>query len=423
MRPKVIIIGAGFGGLFAAWELANKPVDVLLVDRNNFHTFTPLLYQVATSALDPSEIASPVRSIFRGVDNIHFLLAEVTAIHPQERKVFLKSNSHQREEPYDYLILATGSIPSYFGNEDFREHAFELRTLEDAVRLRNHILKRLERAAWSEADVERQKALATIVVVGGGPTGLETAGAVYELYNHVLGKEFQAYPNLRAHVVLVESLPHLLTPYPERLREAALKQIQSLGVEVILGNPVQEVAADHVTLKDGTVLPTYTLVWSAGVKGSPVAEMLNVPLEKNGTVPIEPSAQVKGLERVYAVGDMAHLLDPKGQPYAMVIPVAKQQGILAAKNILRHINSEKPKPFKYVDRGIMATIGRRRAVAWLFYKIQLTGFLAWMVWLGLHIVTLIGFRNRLNVFVNWVWNYLTYDRSVRIILEPQKTDD
>lgn len=423
MRPKVIIIGAGFGGLFAAWELANKPVDVLLVDRNNFHTFTPLLYQVATSALDPSEIASPVRSIFRGVDNIHFLLAEVTAIHPQERKVFLKSNSHQREEIYDYLILATGSIPSYFGNEAFREHAFELRTLEDAVRLRNHILKRLERAAWSEADVERQKALATIVVVGGGPTGLETAGAVYELYNHVLGKEFQAYPNLRAHVVLVESLPHLLTPYPERLREAALKQIQSLGVEVILGNPVQEVAADHVTLKDGTVLPTYTLVWSAGVKGSPVAEMLNVPLEKNGTVPIEPSAQVKGLERVYAVGDMAHLLDPKGQPYAMVIPVAKQQGILAAKNILRHINSEKPKPFKYVDRGIMATIGRRRAVAWLFYKIQLTGFLAWTVWLGLHIVTLIGFRNRLNVFVNWVWNYLTYDRSVRIILEPQKTDD
>lgn len=423
MRPKVIIIGAGFGGLFAAWELANKPVDVLLVDRNNFHTFTPLLYQVATSALDPSEIASPVRSIFRGVDNIHFLLAEVTAIHPQERKVFLKSNSHQREEPYDYLILATGSIPSYFGNEDFREHAFELRTLEDAVRLRNHILKRLERAAWSEADVERQKALATIVVVGGGPTGLETAGAVYELYNHILGKEFQAYPNLRAHVVLVESLPHLLTPYPERLREAALKQIQSLGVEVILGNPVQEVAADHVTLKDGTVLPTYTLVWSAGVKGSPVAEMLNVPLEKNGTVPIEPSTQVKGLERVYVVGDMAHLLDPKGQPYAMVIPVAKQQGILAANNILRHINNEKPKPFKYADRGIMATIGRRRAVAWLFYKIQLTGFLAWMVWLGLHIVTLIGFRNRLNVFVNWVWNYLTYDRSVRIILEPQKTDD
>lgn len=418
-RPKVLILGAGFGGLFAAWKLANQPVDVLIVDRNNFHTFTPLLYQVATCALDPSEIAYPVRGIFRDKKNIHFLLAEITAIDPNKRQVTLKSNSHEREESYDYLIVATGSVPTYFGNAHFRDHAFELRTLDDAVQLRNHVLKSLERAAWSENNVEEQKSLSTIVVVGGGPTGLETAGAVYELYNHVLKNEFSAYPDLKARVILVEALPHLLTPYPEGLRESAKKQLESLGVEVILNNPVQEVASDHLTLKDGQRIQTHTLVWAAGVKASPVARMLGVELQKNGTIPIEPTTQVKGLERIYAVGDIAHLLDGKKQPYAQVIPVAKQQGMLAAENILRDINGEQPKHFKYIDRGIMATIGRRRAVAWLFYKIRLTGYLAWAVWLGLHIVTLMGFRNRLNVFVNWVWNYLTYDRSVRIILEPE----
>ncbi|MBZ0305458.1 MAG: NAD(P)/FAD-dependent oxidoreductase [Anaerolineae bacterium] len=422
MTPRVIILGAGFGGLFAARHLADKPVEVLLIDRNNFHTFTPLLYQVATCALDPSEIAYPVRGIFHDKPNIHFLLAEVTAVNAQERTVTLRSNSHTREEKYDYLIVATGSTPTYFGNDSFRKHALELRTLEDAVKLRNHIIKRLERAAWLQ-DPQGQKAMTTIVVVGGGPTGLETAGAIYELYNHVLKKEFQQYPHLKTNVILVEALPHLLPPYPDRLKQSALSQLQSLGVEVILNNPVTEVAADHITLKDGTMIPTHTLVRSAGVQASPMAKMLGVELKKNGTIPIEKTTEVKGLERVYAVGDIAHLPDSKGQPYPMLIPVAKQQGILAAKNILRHLNGEKPETFQYVDRGIMATIGRRRAVAWLYYKIQLTGFVAWAAWLGLHIVTLLGFRNRLNVFVNWMWNYLTYDRSVRILLEPEHTDD
>lgn len=422
MTPRVIILGAGFGGLFAARQLADKPVEVLLINRNNFHTFTPLLYQVATCALDPSEIAYPVRGIFHDKPNVHFLLAEVTAVNPQERTVTLRSDSHTREEKYDYLIVATGSTPTYFGNDSFRKHALELRTLEDAVKLRNHIIKRLERAAWLQ-NPQEQKAMTTIVVVGGGPTGLETAGAIYELYNHVLKKEFQQYPNLKTNVILVESLPHLLPSYPDRLKQSALSQLQSLGVEVILNNPVTEVAADHITLKDGTVIPTHTLVWSAGVQASPVAKMLGVELQKNGTIPIEKTTEVKGLERVYAVGDITYLPDSKGNPYPMLIPVAKQQGILAAKNILRHLNGEKPQSFRYVDRGIMATIGRRRAVAWLYYKIQLTGFVAWTAWLGLHIVTLLGFRNRLNVFVNWMWNYLTYDRSVRILLEPEHTDE
>ncbi|MCL4880331.1 MAG: NAD(P)/FAD-dependent oxidoreductase [Anaerolineae bacterium] len=423
MAQRVIILGAGFGGLFAAWQLAGKPLEVLLVDRNNFHTFTPLLYQVATCALDPSEIAYPVRGIFHDKGNIRFLLGEVTAIDPQNRTVTLKSNSHERRESYDYLIVATGSTPTYFGNDVFREHALELRTLEDAVKLRNHIVKRLERAAWQQDNPAEQAALTTIVVVGGGPTGLETAGAIYELYNHVLQKEFRQYPDLKARVILVEALPHLLAPYPDRLRKSALNQLQSLGVEVILENPVREVAVGHVTLNDGTVIPTHTLIWSAGVKASPVADMLGVELQKNGTIPIEPTTEVKGLERVFAVGDIAYLPDLHGQPYPMLIPVAKQQGVLAAKNILRHINGEEQQPFKFIDRGIMATIGRRRAVAWLYYKIQLTGFIAWMAWLGLHIVTLMGFRNRLNVFVNWMWNYLTYDRSVRILLEPEHTED
>ncbi|MCA9961533.1 MAG: NAD(P)/FAD-dependent oxidoreductase, partial [Anaerolineales bacterium] len=302
-QPRVIIIGAGFGGLFAARTLANKSVDVLLVDRNNYHTFTPLLYQVATSALDPSDIAYPVRSIFRQNKNVQLLLGEVVSIDYAERHVAIQTHHGLRQEAYDYLIIASGSTPTYFGNDAFREHALELRTLSDAVRLRNHILTRFEQAAWSD-DPAEIAALTTIVVVGGGPTGLETAGAIYELYNHVLSREY-SQRDLRARVILVEMLPHLLAPYPAKLRDAALKQLQSLGVEVVLQRPITEVAADHVTLGDGQVVPTHTLVWSAGVSASPLARMLNVPLARGGRLPIQPTTEVIERERVYAVGDIA----------------------------------------------------------------------------------------------------------------------
>lgn len=419
-RPRVIIVGAGFGGLFAARELAGQEVDVLLIDRQNYHTFTPLVYQVATCALDPSEVAYPVRSIFFKQPNIRFLLGTVTAIDTAGRAVTVRVNGVERQEPYDYLVLAAGSAPNYFGSNEFQNHAFELRSLSDAVRLRNHILRLFEKAAW-EGDYSLRDALTTIVVVGGGPTGLETAGAIYELYNYVLDKESKA-AHMRARVILIEMLPHLLAPYPDKLRRSAQKQLESLGVEVILGRRVTEIAADHVALDDGTRIPTYTLIWSAGVKGSPLAELLGVPLAPNGGVPIKPTTQVDGLEGVYVVGDMAYLEDKTGKPYPMLIPVAIQQGRLAAKNILRHIKGEPLEDFRYHDRGIMATIGRSRAVVWLYNRIPLSGYLAWVFWLGLHLVTLMGFRNRASVFLSWVWNYFTYDRSVRIILErpPQE---
>lgn len=414
-RPRIIIIGAGFGGLFAARALANKPVDVLLIDRSNFHTFTPLLYQVATCALDPSEIAYPVRTIFRKNRNIRSLLGNVTAIDYANKSIIVKIGDQTRQEAYDHLILATGSTPTYFGNDVFRENALELRTLNDAVNLRNHILSLFEQATWVEDDALRE-AMTTIVVVGGGPTGLETAGAIYELYNHVLNREF-FHREMKTRVILVEMQSFLLASYPEPLQQAALEQLRSLGVEVLLGNPVQEVAKDHVTLADDTVIPTHTLVWAAGVKGSPLVKMVEVPLERGERLPILPTTEVVDRPAIYAAGDMAYLEDETGNPYPMVIPVAQQQGELAAKNILAEIAGEEKRLFQYHDRGSMATIGRRRAVAWIYNKIPLQGYIAWLAWLALHLLTLLGFRNRLNVFVNWVWNYFTYDRSVRIILE------
>ncbi len=418
-RLRVIIIGVGFGGLYAARELAGKAVDVLLVDRQNFHTFTPLLYQVATCGLDPSEITYPVRSIFYDQSNIRFLMGEVLAVHHEVKQITIRSHGQLREEAYDYLIVAGGSVTNFFGNSSLEEFAFGLKDLTDAVGLRNHILSLFERAFWTQ-DAAAREAMTTIVVVGGGPTGLETAGALHELYNDVLRKEYQDSSGIVARVFLVEALDRLLIPYPEALQQSALRQLEALGVKVILNNPVSEVAENHVTLNDGRVIPTHTLIWAAGVKASPLGGMLDVTLQKGGRVPVKPTLEVMGREGIYVVGDMAYLEDEQGQPYPMVIPVAKQQGALAARNILAHYSRTPQQNFRYHDRGIMATIGRSRAVAWIFNRIQLTGFIAWLAWLGLHLLWLMGFRNRLNVLVNWVWNYLTYDRSVRIILQPQQ---
>jgi NADH dehydrogenase len=417
MRPTVVIIGAGFGGLHAAQKLMDKDVDVLVVDRQNFHLFTPLLYQVATSGLEPGEIAYPVRGILRGKANIRFMLGDVQQLDTDQKQLTIRTNGNTQQESYDFLIVAAGSETHYFGME---QHAFGLKTLSDAVTLRNHLLKCFEKAAW-EKDSAKQDALTTLVVVGGGPTGLETAGALRELYSHVLKGEYN--DGLPGRVILIEMMDHLLDPYPKRLQQAARRQLETMGVEVVLGDQVVETAHDYIRLNSGRVIPTYTLIWAAGVKASPVATMLNVPLGKAGRVPIKPTTEVIGLEDVYVVGDMAYLEDPKGQPYPMLIPVAKQQGLLVGRNILRRMAGQDQRDFHYHDRGIMATIGRSRAVAWIFYKVQLTGFLAWMAWLGLHFITLMGFRNRLNVFINWVWNYFTYDRSVRIILEPRHEDE
>jgi len=421
-KLRVVIVGGGFAGLYAARTFAKAQVDVLLIDRNNFHTFTPLLYQVATCALDPSSIAYPLRTIFRKHDNVAFLMGTVTDIDTVEKHIIVETAAGQVVEPYSHLIVATGTVTNYFGQAAIEKHGFGLKNLDDAVILRNHILSLFERAAWVN-DTGVRDALTTLVVVGGGPTGIETAGALYELYNYVLKNEYGSVsPKMRARVILLEALPQLLSPYPERLQKAAKKQLESLGVEVMLNAMVSDVELDTIYLKDGRSISTHTLVWSAGVKTSPLVEKLGVDLQKGGRVPVEPNMQIVGQPDIYAVGDIAYLLDEEEKPYPQLIPVAKQQGILAANNILNEMAGKPMSTFSYSDRGIMATIGRSRAVAWIFYRIQLTGFLAWLAWLFLHLVALLGFRNRLSVFISWIWNYLTYDRSVRLILDTSKDD-
>ena len=415
-KKKIIIIGAGFGGLFAARTLAGKKVEVLLVDRQNYHTFTPLLYQVATCALDPSEIAHPIRSIFGQTRNVHTMMGEVIEIDHSTKSILVEINGEPCREEYDYLIIAAGSEPTYFGNEAFKDYTFELGTLEDAVALRNHILRLFEQAVWV-MDAVMREAMTTLVVIGGGPTGVETAGALYELYNHVLERDFSPQKRLKTRVVLVEMLPYLLANYPDSLRQAALRQVRSLGVEVILQNPVKNVSTEHIQLGDGIQIPTHTVIWTAGVKSPTIAESLQLPLKKGGRIEVGPTLEVANVNQVYAVGDIAFLEDSEGEPYPMLIPVAKQQGILAARNILRHIDGLEKECFTYHDRGVMATIGRRRAVAWIYNHIRLQGFPAWLAWLGLHLITLMGFRNQANVLINWIWNYFAYDRSVRIILD------
>ncbi|MAU11039.1 MAG: FAD-dependent oxidoreductase [Anaerolineaceae bacterium] len=419
-KPRVVIVGGGFAGLYAARTFAKAQVEVLLIDRNNFHTFTPLLYQVATCALDPSSIAYPLRTIFRKHDNVAFLMGTVTDIDTVEKHIIVETAAGPVIEPYSHLIVATGTVTNYFGQAAIEKHGFGLKNLDDAVILRNHILSLFERAAWVN-DTGVRDALTTLVVVGGGPTGIETAGALYELYNYVLKNEYDSVsPKMRARVILLEALPQLLGPYPERLQKAAKKQLESLGVEVMLNAMVSDVEPDTIYLKDGRSIRTHTLVWSAGVKTSPLVQKLGVELQKGGRVPVEPNMRIVGQPDIYAVGDIAYLLDEEDKPYPQLIPVAKQQGILAANNILNAMAGKPMSTFSYSDRGIMATIGRSRAVAWIFYRIQLTGFLAWLAWLFLHLVALLGFRNRLSVFISWIWNYLTYDRSVRLILDTSK---
>jgi NADH dehydrogenase len=422
MLPKVVVVGGGFGGLFAARHLAGKAVEVVLIDRNNFHTFTPLLYQVATCVLDPSEVAFPIRSIFRKDTNIRFLLGEVTAIKSDEGHVTVRTESGERKETYDYLILAAGSTTAYFNGEEIRRNSFELKSLGDAVSLRNHILRQFEQAEW-ESDHDRRGAMTTLVVIGGGPTGVETAGALYELYNHVLAREYKARDPLKSRVVLIEQEPHILGAFPARLQRSALKQLESLGVEVLLNSTIATISPDGAQLTDGRWIPTRTVVWAAGVRASPVGGMLPVQLAKRGAVRVEPTLEVSGYRRIYAVGDMAYLEDPNVKPYPMFIPVAKQQGALAARNILRNVKGLPQQTFNYRDRGLMATIGRRRAVAWIYNRLPLSGYFAWLAWLGLHLVTLMGFRNQLNVLINWLWNYLTFDRSVRLILARGENED
>lgn len=410
--PQVVIVGAGFGGLKAARTLDGAPCQVLLLDKHNYHLFQPLLYQVASAGLEPEEIAYPIRGILRHQKNARFLMTKVTGIDLAARQVHTQRNG---PIPYDYLLLAAGSVTQFFDLPGVQEHAFCLKELMDAIRLRNHVLRMFEQAT-KEADPERRQRLLTFVIVGGGPTGVELAGAFKELYSHVLTRDYPTLDFRQVRVILVEAMDRLLPAPPAALGQKAMAVLQGMGVEVLLRTAVAAADGNGVLLKVGQRIPCATLIWTAGVRANPLADTLGLVPCKGNRICVTPTLQVPGYPEVYVVGDMAYLPGPDGQPYPMVAPVAVQQGETAARNIRRQLAGMAPQPFRYRDRGAMATIGRRAAVAQVFGW-QLSGGVAWLAWLFVHLLSLVGFRNRALVLLNWAYDYFFYDRGARLITE------
>ncbi|HLG51082.1 MAG TPA: NAD(P)/FAD-dependent oxidoreductase [Chloroflexota bacterium] len=406
--PRVVIVGAGFGGLRVARGLAGVEADVLIVDRHNYHCFQPLLYQVATAALEPEEIAQPVRRILRGIPNVRFRMAEVEHIDAEHQQLLTADGPI----PYDYLVLATGSVPNFFGLDAVATHAFGLKDLNQAVALRNHVLGCFERAV-SEPDPERRAALLTFVVAGGGPTGVEYAGALAELIRLVLAHDYAGLDIKESRVILVEAGPTVLPTLAPSLQKAAIRSLSQKGVDVRTRAAVKGYDGETICLSDGSTIRTRTLVWAAGVRAVPLPSTPPLPTAPNGRIKVGPTLQVEGFPNIYAIGDLAQFA-ADGTPLPMVAPVAIQQGETVAENLRRQIAGQPLIRFVYRDRGSMATIGRNAAVAQLG-RLRLTGFPAWVMWLLVHLVQLISFRNRMLVLINWTWDYFFYDRAVRLI--------
>ena len=407
-KPQVIIIGAGFGGLEAAKKLACKDVRLTVIDRTNYHLFQPLLYQVATAALSPADIAAPIRAILSKCKNVEVVLAEVESVDVETRKVKTKD----RVFDYDYLILATGARHSYFGHEEWEKLAPGLKSLEDAVELRRRILLAFEFAEKTTDEAERQAAM-TFVVIGGGPTGVEMAGAIAEISRYTLAKDFRHIDPSEARVILIEGTPRLLAAYPPDLSESARKQLVELGVDVRTGVRVTDITESGVQL-DGEFIPCRVKIWAAGNNASFVGKTLIAPVDRVGRVIVNDDLTIPGHPAVQVIGDLANFSHQTGEPLPGVSPVAMQQGRQAARNILRMIHGEKPRSFRYFDKGSISTIGRNKAVADLKF-FHLSGILAWLAWLFVHIIFLVGFRNRLLVLIQWAWAYLTFDKGARLI--------
>jgi NADH dehydrogenase len=385
-----------------------KPVRVTLIDKRNYHLFQPLLYQVATAGISPHEIAYPVRAIFQKRKNFSFLMSRVNSVDFESKTVL----TEQGEVTYDYLIIAAGASVNFYGNASLEQNALPLKDVSDAVRVRNHVLRMFELAA-QEPDVRKRQALLTFIAVGGGPTGVETAGALSELMRLVLKKDYRQINMDNIRVILMEATPHLLTGFPQPLQEAARKSLEKKKVDVRLEAKVNCYDGEKLTLDNGEVIPTCTVLWSAGVRAASLIGKLGLEQVNGGRVKVLPTLQLPEQPDVYVIGDAAYL-EEDGKSLPMVAQVALQEGKHAAKNILSSIQKEPLKPFKYFDLGLLATIGRNAAVAYVF-RMQFRGFLAWVVWLVVHLIGLIGFRNRLIVLINWTWDYFFYDRAVRLI--------
>jgi NADH dehydrogenase len=411
-ESKVVIVGAGFAGLAAAHGLRRAAVRITIVDRSNHHLFQPLLYQVATAALSPADIAAPIRRIFRHQPNVTVMLADVTAIDVAGKKVVLADGSVD----YDFLILATGATHAYFGHEDWAEHAPGLKSLKDALRIRQRVLLAFE-TAERETDDSRRRAWMTFVIVGAGPTGVELAGTLAEVSRQTLARDFRHIDTASARVILIEASPRVLGAYTEKLSDSARTQLEKLGVAVWTGVQVTGIDADGVSIGPERI-HARTVLWAAGVAASPLARTLGVPLDRAGRVMVEPDLTIPGHDDVYVIGDLAHI-EVDGALVPGVAPAAMQAGRHTAQNIKRALAGQPRQPFRYVDKGMLATIGRGAAVAKIG-PIQASGLVAWLLWLFIHILFLIGFRNRLLVLFQWAWSYISFDRGARLITEPIK---
>jgi NADH:ubiquinone reductase (H+-translocating) len=412
-RHHVVILGGGFGGLAAAQALARKEVRVTLVDRRNHHVFQPLLYQVATAGLSAPDIAAPIRRIVQRHPNVDVMLAEARGIDLAAHKVLLMDGAIA----FDSLIVATGATHSYFGRDEWAEHAPGLKTLEDALEIRKRVLLAFEKADREPDDARRRQWL-TFVVIGAGPTGVEMAGTLAEIARHTLREDFRHIDPGTASVVLIEAAERVLPPYPPDLSEKARKQLERLGVEVRTNTRVTDVDAEGVKLGDER-LAARTVVWAAGVAASPLGRALGATVDRAGRVPVQADLTLPGHPEVYVIGDLV-TLQQDGQPVPGVAPAAMQMGRHAARNVLRALEGRERLPFRYVDKGSLATIGRSSGVA-MFGRLRMSGFLAWAAWLVVHIFFLIGFRNRLVVMTDWAWSYFTHQRFARLILEVERS--
>jgi len=416
--PKVVIVGGGFGGLEVANVLKDKPVDVLMLDKHNYHTFQPLLYQVATGSLEAESIAFSLRKNYSDQKNFRFRIAEVSKIHPVKKTI----ETTIGEIAYDYLVIATGSTTNFFGNKEIEQFAMPMKSIPEALNLRYLILQNFEEAVLKKTKEERDPYLC-FVLVGAGPTGVELAGALAELRNHILIKDYPELKKEEMKVYLVDFMPKVLGPFSDQGSKAAKKFLTDMGVEVLLNVKVESYDGHVIKFEGGKTIATKNVIWSAGVMGVVPDGVSKDIIERGNRISVDLINRVKGMDNVFAIGDVAAMITeetPKGHPG--VAQVAIQQGKLVGENILRIIEKQETKPFKYNDKGSLATIGRNKAIADLG-KVKFQGFFAWLVWMFVHLISLLGFRNKVIVFINWIGSYISYNGGTRLIIRSFEKED